>query len=301
MPEAARTEASSLNASTPRGVTGWARVPAMRNSASPRRSLALACVLASTTALAALPGLEAYEGGDYARAVPLLQQSVSDAKRPAAERAQSRLYLAASQQMLGDVSAARTQLDLLFREFPDQPVDPAAFVPEFVQLAESMRREVRLSLAAAAPAPPPADLVASRSQAPGKLALQLGLAALADVAGTPALTGVLSVGLQSGNVDVALRAAPGRAPAFGLEAGWSLGGGNVRPRVGARATLYPGLPAAAGTVTGVGLGPVAGLRWAFYGPLSLQADASAEYNALPAPYRALTVTVSGGLLVRWSP
>lgn len=264
-----------------------------------RRSWMLAWVLAAAPAFAALPGLEAYEGGDYARAVPLLQQSAADTKRPSAERAQARLYLAASQQMLGDVSAARTQLDLLFREVPDQSVDPAAFVPEFVQLAESMRREVRLSLAAAAPAPPPAELVSRRDA--GKLALQLGLAALADVAGAPAFTGVFSVGLQAGNLDVALRASPGRAPAFGLEAGWLFGDGALRPRVGARATLYPGLPGLDGTVTGVGLGPVAGARWVLAGPLSLQADASAEYNALPAPYRALTVTVSGGLLVRWSP
>jgi hypothetical protein len=261
----------------------------------------LAWVLAAAPAFAALPGLEAYEGGDYARAVPLLQQSAADTKRPAAERAQARLYLAASQQMLGDVSAARTQLDLLFREMPDQAVDPAAFVPEFVQLAESMRREVRLSLAAAAPAPPPAELASRRDTDSGKLALQLGLAALADVAGAPAFTGVFSVGLQAGSLDVALRASPGRAPAFGLEAGWLFGEGALRPRVGARATLYPGLPGLEGTVTGVGLGPVAGARWALAGPLSLQADASAEYNALPAPYRALTVTVSGGLLVRWSP
>jgi hypothetical protein len=259
----------------------------------------VAWVLAAAPAFAALPGLEAYEGGDYARAVPLLQQSAGDAKRTAAERAQARLYLAASQQMLGDVSAARTQLDLLFREMPDQPVDPAAFVPEFVQLAESMRREVRVSLAAAAPAPPPAELASRRAS--DKLALQLGLAALADVAGAPAFTGVFSVGLQAGSVDVALRASPGRAPAFGLEAGWLFGDGAVRPRVGARATLYPGLPGTEGTVTGVGVGPVAGLRWLLAGPFSLQADASAEYNALPAPYRALTVTVSGGLLVRWSP
>ena len=264
-----------------------------------RRSWMVAWVLAAAPAFASLPGLEAYEGGDYARAVPLLQQSAAEPKRPASERAQARLYLAASQQMLGDVSAARTQLDLLFREMPEQPVDPAAFVPEFVQLAESVRREVRVSVAAAAPAPPPAELVAR--SAPRDIALQVGLAALADVAGSPGVTGVLSVGLQAGRLDVALRGAPGRAPAFGLEAGWLLGAGAVRPRVGARATLYPGLPARDGTVTGVGFGPVAGVRWAFAGPVSLQADASAEYNALPAPYRALTVTVSGGLLVRWSP
>jgi hypothetical protein len=112
---------------------------------------------------------------------------------------------------------------------------------------------------------------------------------------------VLAVGVTVGGWDAALRAAPGRAPAFGLEAGYELLSGRVRPRVGARLTLYPGLPGASGTLTGLGAGAVAGARAQLAGPLWLMADASAEYNALPAPYRALSVTVSGGLLVRWSP
>ena len=61
-----------------------------------RRSWMLAWVLAAAPAFASLPGLEAYEGGDYARAVPLLQQSAAEPKRPASERAQARLYLAAT-------------------------------------------------------------------------------------------------------------------------------------------------------------------------------------------------------------
>ena len=273
---------------------------------SGRRGL-LFLVLSALPAWGGVPGLEAYEGGDYARAVPLLQRAAGDAGRPASERAQARLYLAAAQQMLGDVTAARTSLDLLFREVPSQQLDPAAFVPEFIQLAESVRREVRLSLAAAAPAPPPAAVEKAPAAAPVPqaapvpFALQAGLAALADVAGTPAATGVLSVGVVLGGWDAALRAAPGRAPAFGVEAGYELLPGRVRPRVGARLTLYPGLPAANGTLTGVGAGAVAGGRVQLAGPLWLMVDASAEYNALPAPYRPMTVTVSGGLLVRGSP
>jgi hypothetical protein len=273
----------------------------------------MALVMSALPAWGGVPGLEAYEGGDYARAVPLLQQVAAQPSRPLAERAQARLYLAAAQQMLGDVSAARTQLDLLFREVPDQALDPAAFVPEFIQLAESVRREVRLSLAAAAPTPPPAALTLKEAAAPAPtaapgLVVQAGLAALADVAGTPSATGVLTVGVGVGAGDAArgawdlgLRAAPGRAPAFGLEAGRELLEGRVRPRVGARLTLYPGLPGETGTLTGLGAGAVVGARVLLVGPLWLMADASAEYNALPAPYRALTVTVSGGLLVRWAP
>lgn len=268
------------------------------------RPWVMALLVSALPAWGGVPGLEAYEGGDYARAVPLLQQAAGQASRPVAERAQARLYLAAAQQMLGDVTAARTQLDLLFREVPDQPLDAAAFVPEFIQLAESVRRELRLSLAAAAPAPPPAAL-ATKVEPPaepgGGVALQAGISALADVAGTPSATGVLTVGVAFGAWDAGLRASPGRAPAFGAEAGWGLLAGRVRPRVGARLTLYPGLPGQAGTLTGFGAGGVLGARAPLWGPLWLMADASAEYNALPAPYRALTVTVSGGLLVRWSP
>ena len=266
----------------------------------------MALLVSAVPAWGGVPGLEAYEGGDYARAVPLLQQVAAQPARPVSERAQARLYLAAAQQMLGDVSAARTQLDLLFREVPDQALDPAAFVPEFIQLAESVRREVRLSLAAAAPVPPPSELAtkdatADTARTGSGMALQAGLAALADVAGTPSATGVLTVGMAFGAWDAGLRVSPGRAPAFGVEAGWELLETRVRPRLGARLTLYPGLPGTTGTLTGLGAGGVLGARARLVGPLWLMADASAEYNALPAPYRALTVTVSGGLLVRWSP
>src|SRR4051794_27258348 len=102
-------------------------------------------ILAAASALAASPKLkkaeDLYDDGSFARAKSAFRLLTSDPSLSEADRAQARLYLAASEFALGDAVTAKKELKTLAVLSPDLKPDPNVFLPDFVALADAARRE----------------------------------------------------------------------------------------------------------------------------------------------------------------
>jgi hypothetical protein len=109
------------------------------------RGLAIAAMLLALPALAASAKFQeaqnAYDTGAFAAARDAFQLLTSDSSLTEMERAQARLYLAASWFSLGDAVSARKELQTLAVVHPEVKPDPNVFLPDFVALAESARKE----------------------------------------------------------------------------------------------------------------------------------------------------------------
>lgn len=217
-------------------------------------------------------GVQLYESGEYEVAIRQCEQELAEASRAPAERAQARIYLAASLHALGQAAEARKQLELLAREHPEVRVDPILFPPELVTLAEAIReqaestrefeaREAQLrqereeALRRASPTP----LTYLRPEA-------LGL--FEAVARTWTLGAGASIRRES--LEGSIRVLYASSPAFHLQVGVSPGQGSSRFLLGLRASLVPGLDS-------YGTGPVVGGRIALPGGLIGLAEVGAEY------------------------
>ena len=102
--------------------------------------------------------IDLFQHADFARARDAAASIVEDGSLADGDRAEARIYLAASYHALGDVASARLHLMLLARQHPSARVDPVTFLPELVALADEARRQVEAERPAApapaAPSPP---------------------------------------------------------------------------------------------------------------------------------------------------
>jgi hypothetical protein len=103
----------------------------------------LLLLLPLCTWAAELPGITLYERGEYSRASRALKGEVNNPKRTEAQRARARVYLAAALMALEKTEEARSQLEELARNHPEQRVDPALFPPELVELEKLVRSELQ--------------------------------------------------------------------------------------------------------------------------------------------------------------
>lgn len=116
-------------------------------------------------ALAAHPivnrGVRAYDGGDYARAIKLLEPALGAGVADLSERTRARTFLAAAHFASGDSAAVDRTLEALFRDDPGARVDSGLFPPPFVQRFEQLKARAAAVPAVAAPPnspPPPAPV-----------------------------------------------------------------------------------------------------------------------------------------------
>jgi hypothetical protein len=110
------------------------------------RGLGVALLLWASAAFAAdrrvTEGVKRFENAEFARARDVLAEGVDDPALSAEDSILARTYLAASYHALGDISSARGQLLLLFRDHPGARIDPSIFLPDLISLAEAARIEV---------------------------------------------------------------------------------------------------------------------------------------------------------------
>lgn len=249
--------------------------------------LVVALLLLGGSAWAQTAGIERYEEGDFEAAAQLFQQELSEPQRSPAQQAQARIYLAASLYALGQVEEARKPLEALARESPEQRVDPARFPPELVALAELIRKPIeaerqRLEREAAHQK---AQEEARRRAAPRLRPEVLGLFDAVDRQGT------LGAGLafQKSSLEASLRVLLGDPPVFQFQGGVLPGSGSVRPFLGVRASMLPGL--------GIyGAGAVVGGRLALPGGLVGVVDLGADdFFINRDDRRRFAVTAQAGL------
>lgn len=290
-------------------------------------TVVLGCaLLAPLAAHAELRGVTLYERGEYSKARQVLQRELRSPNLSEKDRIKARLYLSAALHASGAEAAARVQLEELFVTAPLLQVDPLLFPPHFAALAEDVRKQVetdrqskeaerqrleaerqRLEAErqkleverqqAAKPPPPPAPSEAPPSEAPpaaaeearAKRGLQLtpALFGFVDPLGKAAGAGG-SLTLGIGSLELGVRVLMGDRVGVGAEAGFLLGRGMLRPRLGLRGTALPSASAYGG-------GAVAGLRIHPASRLVLLVDVGAEYFSAPAQYRALGLTGSAGV------
>ena len=244
-------------------------------------------LLMSGSAWAQTAGIERYEEGDFEAAVRLFEQELATPQLSPASRAQARIYLAASLHALGRVEEARKPLEVLVREQPEQRVDPARFPPELVALAEVIRQQAEPELQRMARE---AELQKAREEerrraAPRLRPEVLGLFEAVDRQGT------LGVGLafQRRSLEGSVRVLMADPPVFHLQGGMLPFHGVLRPFLGVRASLLPGIDT-------YGAGPVLGGRLALPAGLMAVVDVGADYFFISrADRHRFAVTVQAGL------
>lgn len=283
------------------------------------RTTVLLCVgwtlLASLPAYAELRGVQLYERGRYAAARKALEEELRSNTLTKEERVKARLYLAAALFASNAPDASRIQLEELMVTAPDVQVDPILFPPDFVAMAQEVRKQAedqrmekerqrleaeRQRLEAERKAreeelarnkqPPPEE---PEESPPRSVRLRPELFGfVAPLGKGVGIGGAFTVAFSS--MDLSARVLGGANLGVGAEVGFLLGSGTVQPRVGLRATAIPQL-------SGFGGGAVAGVRVAASERLSLLLDAGAEYLKLspkadnPNDYHSFVVTGSAGV------
>ncbi|HEX8440692.1 tetratricopeptide repeat protein [Archangium sp.] len=245
------------------------------------------------------PGIQLYENGEYEAATQVFTQVLADPQRSPQERGEARVYLAASLHAQGRVEETRQQLEVLAREHPEQRVDGVRFLPELVALAEAIRQRVDTERDYAQKEAERARL----AQGPPSY-LRPEVLGLYEVVGRQGTVG-LGLSFHRGLLEGGVRALLNRDPVFSppklyptlqLQGGvlpgrgLTLGRGLLKPHVGLRAVLVPG-------VDSYGAGAVAGLRYTLANGLVALMDVGADYFFLVRDdsYRNYAVTAQAGL------
>jgi hypothetical protein len=235
---------------------------------SPRVLAAVVLVLFPLAARSDTPlCIQLYEDAQYTAAVQACEQLLARPGLSSEERGRARIYLAASLHVLLHLDRAQQQLELLARENPEMRVDPIRFLPELVALAESIRERVeaeRRKEAAQAALRERQALERARN-APRLRPEVFALIEPLNRVWRPGAGVSVHGGLLEGGARVWL----GGPPAFHLQGGLVPGHGGLRPFVGLRATLNPGLGGYAG---GVGVGGRLTLPAGFVALLDVGAD-----------------------------
>jgi hypothetical protein len=249
--------------------------------------LLVALLFVSGSAWAQTAGVERYEEGDFEAAARLFEQELANPQLSPASRAMARIYLAASLYALGRVEEARKPLEALARESPEQRVDPARFPPELVALAELIREpiESERQRVAREAALQKAREEEQRRAAPRLRPEVLGLFDAVDRQGT------LGAGLafQRSSLEGSVRVLLSDPPVFQLQGGVLPGYGRLRPFLGLRTSMLPGLHI-------YGAGAVLGGRLALPAHLVGVVDLGAEYFFISRDDRKrLAVTAQAGL------
>ena len=230
--------------------------------------LLVALLLVSRSAWAQTAGIERYEEGDFEAAARLFEQELAEPPLSPESQALARIYLAASLYALGQVAEARKPLEALALESPEQRVDPARFPPELVALAELIRLQVEPERQRVARE---AELQKAREEERRRAAPRLRpeVLGLFDAVGPQ---GTLGAGLafQRKSLEGSVRVLLGDPPVFQLQGGMLPSYGVLRPFLGLRATLLPG-------VNTYGAGPVLGGRLALPAGLVGVVDVGADY------------------------
>jgi tetratricopeptide (TPR) repeat protein len=249
--------------------------------------LLVALLLVSGSAWAQTAGIERYEEGDFEAAARLFAQELAEPPLSPASRALARIYLAASLYALGQVEEARKPLEALARESPEQRVDPARFPPELVALAELIRKPIESERQRVTRE---AELQEAREEerrraAPRLRPEVLGLFDAVDRQGT------LGAGLafQRKSLEGSVRVLLSDPPVFQLQGGVLPRYGILRPFLGLRASMLPGLNI-------YGAGAVLGGRLALPAGLVGVVDLGADYFFISRDDRKrFAVTAQAGL------
>jgi len=262
------------------------------------RALLVLMLLVSSLARAEPEGLQLYESGDYEAAVQAFTQVLAAPGSTQKERELARLYLAASLHALGRVEQTREQLEVLAREYPELRMDPIRFLPELVEMAESIRERVERERMAREQAPrqPPPGQVPAASPAPVVRSARLrpeafGLVEALGLLGSEQPTWRLGGGLAygQGNLEGSARVWLGAAPIFHVQGGVLLGHAAFQPYLGLRAVLIPGEGSYGG-------GAVVGGRFSLPAGFVALMDVGAEYLPNDDDFvRPLALTVQAGL------
>jgi hypothetical protein len=206
------------------------------------------------------------------------------------DRAEARLYLAAAHHLLREPDAARIQLEILFRTSPEIEVDPALFLPEFVSMADAVRRDLEAQSAKKpSTSTPSPDGLQQRVEPSLGPRLELSGFALADVTAR-SLGGGVAVGAGGESWRAAVDVLLGRGVGVGLEGAYVLRAGPLRPELGARAMWFPTLSSAGG-------GLHAGARWEL-GAVSPFVDIGGAYFLTPAG-SVVSLVAFGGVRATW--
>ncbi|WP_224365599.1 tetratricopeptide repeat protein [Hyalangium versicolor] len=265
----------------------------------PGLGLLMALLLVSGTAWAQTTGIEHYEYGDFEAAARIFEQELADPQLPLASQAQTRIYLAASLYALGREEAARKPLEALARETPEARVDPVRFPPELVALAELIRQQVESERQLAArdeelQKSREAEFRKAQAAERRRAAFAMSHALRPEVLGLfEAVDHQWTFGagftFQRQSLEGTVRVMLGAPPVFHLQAGVRPGNGLIRPFLGARASLLPGIKT-------YGAGIVAGGRIALPATLVGVFDLGTDYffTRLNNRYR-FAVTAQAGL------
>jgi hypothetical protein len=248
-------------------------------------------LLAPEAAWSQTAGIERYEYGDFEAAAQLFAQELAEPQLPPGRQALLRIYLAASLYALGLVEQARKPLEALARERPEVRVDPVRFPPELVEFAGRIHQQAETERQLAA-----REAALQRAREEARLRAALG----APQALRPEVFGLLEARdrqwlwgaggtfrrkLLEGSVHVLM----GDPPVFQLQGGLLPGAGAVRPFLGLRASVLPGIQTYGG-------GPILGGRIALPGGLVGLVDLGADYFfARREDRQRFALTVQAGL------
>jgi tetratricopeptide (TPR) repeat protein len=249
--------------------------------------LLVALLLVGGSAWAQTAGIERYEEGDFEAAARLFEQELTEPQLSPASRALARIYLAASLYALGRIEEARKPLEALARESPEQRVDPARFPPELVALAELIREpiEAERQRVAREAALQKAQEEERRRAAPRLRPEVLGLFDAVDRQGTVGA----GLAFQRKSLEASVRVLLSAPPVFQLQGGVLPTYGVLRPFLGVRASLLPG-------VDTYGAGAVLGGRLALPAGLVGVVDLGADYFFISRDDRKrLAITAQAGL------
>jgi hypothetical protein len=258
---------------------------------SPGLVLRVVLLLGSGATWAQPTGIERYEYGDYAAAVPLFQKELADPQLSPALRARTRIYLAASLYTQGLIEEARKPLELLAREDPEVRVDPARFPPELVEFAELIRKKVESERQLATRE---AELQAARETVRQRVALRVPAYLRPQVFGLfdgvdRQLTVGAGLAFERKPLEVSVRVLLGAPPVFQVQGGVVPGEGALRLFLGGRASLLPGINTYGG-------GPVAGGRLALPAGFVGMVDLGVDYFFVSRDDRLrLAVTAQAGV------
>ncbi|WP_309892532.1 hypothetical protein [Archangium sp.] len=289
------------------------------------RPLLLTLLLIPMAAWADLRGLDLYARGEFAKALPLLEEEAENPARSDKERARARSYAAAAMYSLGRMEEAREQLELLARQYPEQRVDPKRFPPDFVALADLARKTVeterfreearaqeaeqerlaaeaerrRRELEALQQVPEPVE-----TQAVSSFRVRPELVGFGDFKDGTALGMAVGVTVGRGPLEGTVRALIGN-PHIGweAEAGVVFGSWAFQPRVSVRGILMPGIevpdtrnPGAVQSAVRSGLAGAVGGRLALSPRVTALMDVGYGWLfGMPAQYNKHVVMASAGL------